>query len=333
MSHNIFRILHDFAKWYNKNMHILQSSAWEEFEKLEKNQVFRKETTKYTYLATKNSTPLGNYLYLPYGPHLESRAALSSALSDLKKLATAEKAFFIRIEPTIDFSKAEIQKAAQKIGLKAKKSEHINPEHTWCLDLTVSDDDLYHSIPKNKIRAWKNCQNKGISIKKTKDPEKIQYLTDLLVEISKKDHFIPHREERLRKQMEAGFATLYYAEILDEGEKKIAAANLVFDDGETRYYAHAASNYKYQKYEVGTIVLMEAIMDARKNGAKTFDFWGITTSTDKKHPWYGFTQYKKSFGGYQVDYAGDYDIILNRPKYAFYSLLRKANRIKRRIKH
>ena len=72
-------------------------------------------------------------------------------------------------------------------------------------------------------------------------------------------------------------------------------------------------------------------LDAKKNGQKYYDFWGITTSKDKNHPWYGFTQYKKSFGGRQVDYAGTYDLPINRKKYALYSLLRPINKLKRKI--
>ena len=39
------------------------------------------------------------------------------------------------------------------------------------------------------------------------------------------------------------------------------------------------------------------IIDAKHNGRKKFDFWGVTTSEDPNHPWYGFTKFKKSFGG------------------------------------
>ena len=57
----------------------------------------------------------------------------------------------------------------------------------------------------------------------------------------------------------------------------------------------------------------------------------ITTSEDKNHPWYGFTQYKKSFGGFEVDYSGTWDFPLNKRKYSLYKKIRKANRLLRKI--
>ena len=73
------------------------------------------------------------------------------------------------------------------------------------------------------------------------------------------------------------------------------------------------------------------IFDAKAAGKKIFDFWGITTSEDPKDPWYGFSKFKKSFGGYQIDYAGTYDLPINKVKYLAYSLLRPINKFKRKI--
>ena len=72
-------------------------------------------------------------------------------------------------------------------------------------------------------------------------------------------------------------------------------------------------------------------MEAKEAGKKRFDFWGVTTSEDPSHPWYGFTQYKKSFGGELVTYSGTYDLVTNAAKYKAYGLLRKANRLKRKV--
>jgi lipid II:glycine glycyltransferase (peptidoglycan interpeptide bridge formation enzyme) len=81
----------------------------------------------------------------------------------------------------------------------------------------------------------------------------------------------------------------------------------------------------------GTIILIQMILDAKIKGLKYYDFWGITTSEDKNHPWYGFTQYKKSFGGFERDYSGTYDLPLNKAKYSLYKKLRVINRKLRKM--
>jgi lipid II:glycine glycyltransferase (peptidoglycan interpeptide bridge formation enzyme) len=92
---------------------------------------------------------------------------------------------------------------------------------------------------------------------------------------------------------------------------------------------HAAADYEHRRLKAGAILQIQTIVDSHQAGGKHYDFWGITTSEDPKHPWYGFTQYKKTFGGHQVDYTGTYDIILKPTKYRIYTVLRKINRTKR----
>ncbi len=303
--------------------HFLQSSAWGKFEKMEGREVFEKEGEGFAYLAVKHQTPLGSYLYCPYGPALDKEVepgvALKSALDSLTELAREQKVFFVRVEPTATLPAEELQ----KMGLK--KSHDLDPAHTWILDLTNSQESILTGIEKRKLRHWRTHKNKGITLRKTQDPEQITILTNFLGKLGERDHFNPQNEDHLKKQLEAGFATLYVAEL--EGEP-IAAA-LIYDYDGVRYYAHAATDEEHRKLMAGTIILIQMIVDAQNEGEKVFDFWGITTSEDPKHPWYGFTQYKKSFGGEQVDYAGTWDLPISRVKYGLYGVMRKVNRLLR----
>ena len=151
-------------------------------------------------------------------------------------------------------------------------------------------------------------------------------------EVAKKDNFQTNERNYLKNQLKYDFATLYIAEFTDENDKKIPiAATIMYTGKDACYYAYAGADYEFRKKEGGAILLTQMLMDARAAGKKFFDFWGITTSENPKDPWYGFTKFKKSFGGRQIDYAGTYDIPINRKKYALYSLLRPINKLKRKI--
>lgn len=310
--------------------HLLQSPEWETYEKSEGQKTFRVTGEGFSALAVLKKTMLGNYLYCPYGPTIESQNAeeckknFKQALEALKGLAKEQGAFFVRVEPTFDVMSEEELKT---LGLE--KSHDIDPAHTWILDLAkLSREELLAGIEKRKLRHWRTHENKGIRLRQTQDPEQITILMRFLKGLGARDHFNPQNEEHLKRQLEAGFATLYVAEL----ENEPIAAALIYDHDGVRYYAHAATDEERRKLMAGTIILIQMIVDAKEKGARVFDFWGITTSEDPKHPWYGFTQYKKSFGGEQVDYAGTWDLPVKKVRYNLYKVVRKINRAKRKLK-
>jgi lipid II:glycine glycyltransferase (peptidoglycan interpeptide bridge formation enzyme) len=65
------------------------------------------------------------------------------------------------------------------------------------------------------------------------------------------------------------------------------------------------------------------IIDAKEDGKKYFDFWGIAPEGAENHPWAGLTAYKKSFGGEVVSSLGTYDIVINKTKYRLYNTYKK----------
>lgn len=301
--------------------HFLQSKAWEEFQKAEGFEIFREKGENFEFMAILKPTSLGNYLFLPYGPTLKDKKALKSAISAIKKLAREKKCIFARIEPTIPFSAAEMK----KVG--AKKSHHFDPEHTWILDLPKTDAEIYEIIGKNKARAHRNREMKEISIRTSKNPADMKIFFKFYEDVAKKDNFQTNERKYLENQLKFDFATLYIAEF----QKNPIAATIMYTGKDACYYAYAGADYEFRKKEGGAILLTQMLMDARAAGKKYFDFWGITTSDDPKDPWYGFTKFKKSFGGRQIDYAGTYDLPIDRKKYAIYSLLRPINKLKRKI--
>lgn len=316
--------------------HFLQSSDWEKYINLEGKKTFRLRENDFEAMAILEKTPLGNYLFCPYGPNLlgeNPRASLRNALDALKKLAKEQKAFFIRIEPTVPFSEQsnneEIFTPVFMHSLKLQKSHNIEPAHTWTIDLSQTEEAILHEMPYSRIQYWHSAEKKGLKLRTSKNPEEITILTSLLAEVSEKNHFNPQEETHLKNQLKSGFATLYIAEY----DNQPLAASLIYDYDSVRYYAHSASsrkNKKLSKLSAGTVVLIQEIVDAKRQNFKTFDFWGITTSEDPNHPWYGFTSYKKSFGGQQVDFSGTWDLPLNSLHYRLYNFIRKINRKRRK---
>lgn len=314
--------------------HFLQSETWKQYQELEGHDVFYLKGDDYTTSGITTKTKLGNYLYCAYGPAAKDEKSLKAAVAAMLPLAKEKGAFFIRIEPTLALTQEKIERLADsldKAHYAVEKSHDLDPAHTWIVPLLENLDDTLAGIEKDKVRVWRNYAKKNISIRTTTDPEEIPAFVKLLQGVARNNNIVAQEEEHLKNQLRAGFATLYFAELEGDGKTIPIAGALVFDYEDTRFAMHAAADYEHRRLKAGAILQVQTIVDAQKAGRKKYDFWGITISDDPKDPWYGFTQYKKTFGGYQLDYTGTYDIILDPKKYRAYKLLRKVNRAKRLI--
>lgn len=299
---------------------ITQTRAWRQLQKDLGETSFFEQGSGYQYLAILKQTPVGNYLYLPYGPIFEAKQGMENALKSLNLLAQRHQAIFVRVEP-------QSREFVDRLPRNAKKSTDLNPAETWLLDLTGKEEDLKARLPSRLLRYHKSANNKGITIETSHNPDDIHYLLDLQKSLAKEKGISTFSEDYLKTELKQPFATLY----LVKYEKNVIAAGLVFDTKSTRYNLQGAQNDQGRKLHATGILTIQLILDAKAKHQGTFDFWGIAPeNAPKNHPWAGFTTFKKTFAGKEVKYSGTYDLIYDPRKYRLYQLLRKLNRLVRR---
>lgn len=315
---------------------ITQSKEWQTLQNDLKETSFFEKNEIYQYLAILKKTPVGNYLFLPYGPVADTREAIQQAIKSVTELAKKHNCIFIRIEPQLD----DCAKYLDKI---AKKVKDISPIDTWILDLTPDEATLISNFTQGTRTCYHNVPKRGLAVETTKDQDGIKHLISLQNQIFKKKHLTGYDENYLKTELAQPFATLYLVKyhhpdtnptnpeeqttdpIPEDGQ--VIAASLFFDHDDTRYYMQSASDQRYRKLPATVALLTTAIFDAKRKGIKQFDFWGIAPEgADQTHPWYGFTKFKKSFGGSPKHYAGTYDIILKPLKYR---LFEKSKQLKK----
>ncbi len=301
---------------------ITQSSEWHKLQEELGEESILVEKEGYQYLAIIKPTPVGNYLYCPYGPVAEDKTSFNNALGSLNDLAKDKSAIFIRVEPYDE---------AFKINLpdSAKKSTDLNPKETWILDLTGNDEEFKLRLPSRLLRYHKSAAKKGIIIEKSTNPDDIKYLLKLQQALASEKGISTFSENYLKTELKQPFASLY----LVKYEGSIIAAGLVFDDETTRYNLQGAQSDTGRKLHATGILTIQLILDAREKKLKSFDFWGIAPDdAPDDHPWKGFTAFKKTFNGIEVKHAGTYDIVLSPFKYHLYQIIRKVNRFIRKAK-
>ncbi len=305
---------------------ITQSDAWLKLQEDLGETSFLESNTDFHYLAILKHTPAGNYLYCPYGPCFDSQNGFNNALTSLKNLGKKHQAIFIRIEPQ------------DKTIIKAqnfKKTTDLNPKETWLLSLEGTDSELRSRLPSRLLRYYKSASGKGITLSSSHNADDIKHLIVLQSALAKEKGINTFSEHYLRTELKQPFSTLYLVKYTnpETSQNEIIAAGLVFDDDTTRYNLQGAQSEQGRKLHATGILTIQLILDAKAKNLKTFDFWGIAPEgAPANHPWAGFTNFKKTFQGYEQDYAGTYDIILKPAKYRLYQSTRRINRIIRRVK-
>ena len=308
---------------------ITQSKEWVDLQSDLKEKHYYEEGNGYRFLIIVKNTPFGKYLYLPYGPYVEkdNKVLIARAIRNVRKIARRENAIFIRIEP-------QVTSFIKDLPYKIVKSADLNPAETWILDLEGTDDDLNKKLPSRLQRYYRNIEKSHITIETSHNPSDIKYLLTLQRELANKKGINTFSEDYLKTELSQPFSTLYLLKYTppEENKSEVIAVGLVFDYNQTRYNLQGAQSEQGRKLHATGILTIRLIKDAKAKKLKCFDFWGIAPEdAPDNHPWKGFTNFKKMFDGYEVKYAGTYDIVLKPFKYNIYCIIRRINRLLRKV--
>lgn len=305
-------------------MHFLQSTAWESFHQNLGNSTFRRGSEEWGYLAILEKSTLPKRLYLPYGPTASDVRTLGVAIDSLHALAKSQDAIFIRLQPTgVEITDRMIKK------YDLREVDYSQPSITWRLDLTQDKDDIVAQMKQNNRNIYRNYTKKGMSYRRSTNPEDIPHLLRLLHEMKDRNEISIHSDKYLSTQITTLLtheaASLHFITLVESDT--IIAAALIYEGEDTNYYAHAASSFSHRKLNPATALLAEVVIDAKNQGRTTFDFFGITDSDDPKHRWAGFTKFKKSFGGYEFNLGKTYDIPVKKIPYQTYMIAKKVKQL------
>ena len=72
------------------------------------------------------------------------------------------------------------------------------------------------------------------------------------------------------------------------------------------YYYYAGATGEGTKQNLPYLVVWKAMQEAKKRGCKIWDWEGIYDERWPNKSWKGFTHFKKSFGGYEIEFPGSF---------------------------
>ncbi len=249
---------------------------------------------------------LGSFIYVPRGPVLDfaDRGVLRAVGEYLKKFAAKESVDYLRVDPPAEAGE-EVAELLREIGFRKSLATSQAGGTTLILDLALSEEELLAQMRKTTRYLIRNGEGLGIGIHRTADPVRMEEFHRLMGLTSRRQGFVPHSRNYLQTQFET-LAPRRIAElVLAEYQGEILSAAITFLYGDTVTYVHGAS--VRSEVPASYVLLWEIIKEAKKDGYRYFDFWGVTSTDNPRHPWYGYSLFKRGFGGSQVDYPGAWD--------------------------
>lgn len=189
----------------------------------------------------------------------------------------------------------------KKLGFKLSNSPSL-PSKTLVIDLNKSQKEILDSFsPKTRYNV-RNAAKRRINIIETDD---ILVFTNFWRNNFEKKRFPFFSQQKNIVALSKAFGKNSKVLLAKKDNKVIAVLFLLLHDKIT-YYMYAASNSEGRKNFAPTLLTWKGICLSKKMGCETFDFDGIYDERFPIKSWLGFTKFKKGFGGYEIEYPGNF---------------------------
>jgi peptidoglycan pentaglycine glycine transferase (the first glycine) len=279
-------------------------------------------------------------LYLPKGPNLDWSDApfRRSALADLQRLATDQRAIFVKLDPDIVLGRGEpgseddhLDKDGEAAGQELSGSgwrfspDQIQFRNTVLLDLTASEEVLLARMkPKTRYNI-RLAARKDVRVR-VGDNADFPLLYRMYAETSARDGFVIRNEayyqtvwsvfqERSERDPSQPYAEPLIAEV--DGEP--VAAVVVFYFGGRAYYVYGMSRESHREKMPNYVLQWEAMRRAKAEGCSIYDLWGAPDDFSEPGGMAGVFRFKQGLGGEVVRTLGAWDFAPSRFMYNLYS--------------
>jgi lipid II:glycine glycyltransferase (peptidoglycan interpeptide bridge formation enzyme) len=325
------REINDKKKWASfldksPKKSFLQTWEWGEFqsEGLGKNiyrlGLWEEDTLSAINLCIEEKSRFGTYIYSPRGPIFDWDKNAQIRLKAFTMYWGAKHQYInYRSDPFIKHDSKHTQ-IFEDCGFR-NAANFVQVQHCWVVDLdgVSNEKELYErtkemgmskSVPRHIRKSAKN----GVTSRISDDIEDIDLLLEYLNNLAE-DKGIPKRADKYYKKMfkylaPAGIMKL----VISEHEGNPVSAMMISSYGDQVATLHGASKRGLStSLYVGRRIYWDAMLFAVKNGFKRFNFWGVLSEDkmqDKSHPSYGYSLFKKRFGGREI-------FLMNTKDYVF----------------
>lgn len=179
-----------------------------------------------------------------------------------------------------------------------------------------TEGDLLKGMNQLWRRNIKKAAKEGVEVVRGSRDD-LAAFHELYVHTAERDHFTPRP---LRY-----FETMYDALTADDPDRfvlwlarhdgDLVASTIAIRVGEHAWYSYGASSTEKREVRGSNAIQWAMIRDAVAAGAAVYDLRGITETLDTDDSHVGLIQFKVGTGGEAVEYAGEWDLPINRALY------------------
>jgi lipid II:glycine glycyltransferase (peptidoglycan interpeptide bridge formation enzyme) len=196
------------------------------------------------------------------------------------------------------------------------------PQYVFQIPLAGrTPDDVLAGMNQLWRRNIKKAAKEGVVVEQTA-PALLPKFHELYVETARRDGFTPRPLAYFQTMFDALLREdpdrirLYLA----HHDRDLVAATTWVRVGAHVWYSYGASSAAKRDVRGSNAIQWQMITDAMDAGADVYDMRGITDTLDPDDPHVGLIQFKVGTGGQAVEYAGEWDLPLNRLLYKAFRL-------------
>lgn len=172
-------------------------------------------------------------------------------------------------------------------------NSHYVPSKTIIIDLSKPINNIFATFSKTA----RNILNKKTSIKVIETDLKTFYP---LWRSSSKIYIPPFEQIKKLLSLFGSKAKL----ILSHDGGNPLSGLLLLSSNDTANYFYSWTNLTGRQKDAHYYLVWQTLQDTKKAGLKYFDFEGIFDPRFPNRKWLGFSEFKKKFGGTEVNYPG-----------------------------
>lgn len=269
----------------------------------------------------------GNFLECKHSPLL-----LDASVDDwlevmeyCKKIAKENKCFMFRFSPLYERNE-NLSAFYKKTGFISAPIHNVDALISQHIDLRKSEEEINREMNKTRRNLLRrSLEDDTIEVKIVDTDEYFEDFARFHDETVKFKGYVDKPTNLLMKELEEqqSRGMCYMVVALYKGKPFSIWQNSVYGKHMHLYQAGASTKFRKDNFMVTTLLFWKSVLLGKKLGLELYDLFGGVVPNEyenKKHPWRGVSEFKRSLGGVKTTYMHSMDYPLCKIKYFVYYL-------------
>jgi lipid II:glycine glycyltransferase (peptidoglycan interpeptide bridge formation enzyme) len=258
-------------------------------------------------LCVIQKTKFEKFVYCPRGPLLakDDIQTYTQVLGVLKEYWSKKGVGSIKVDPAF-VAGTDIARVPDQLGFKHSVN-FVQSEHNWMIDLVGDDeDDLFdwckeHGMSKNYPTYIRRARRKGVEIQFSKERKDWDlFHTYLKFSGERKGFEVKSKKYHMGMWEHLGKDSDVLRLGIARKEDRILSMIVIAVYGDEVSTLYSAQTDSDSNLRSTMLLRWECMLLGQKEGVKRFNNWGVLPDEryEKGNPGYGYSHYKRNFGGY-----------------------------------